>query len=69
MYLFENKEICEAFKEARTDVEVKFNRNEANLFKLYTQDNHKCIPFAKRQDGKFENLSRHTQIKKAKSKL
>ena len=48
MYLFENKKICQAFKEAKADVEFKFKKNESDLFKLFTQDNHKCIPFEER---------------------
>ena len=48
LYLFENKKICQAFKEAKADVEFKFKRNESDLFKLFTQENHKCIPFEKR---------------------
>lgn len=61
--------ICKAFDNAKTDVEFKFERKEADLFKMITQKDHACIAFSKRNDGSFECLSNHTQIKRAKSKL
>ena len=68
-HLFDEFDVCEAFKVAKKDVEFKYKSKESDLFTLLKNDDHLCIGFPMRPEGEFECLTDHTQINIIRNKL